>query len=135
MKKKQQQINSIVSTMNLAQEIKTGIKSADTVTLSGNIGSGKSTFVKLLLKLYGFEYVGSPTFTTLHHYKNDTFEIVHLDLYNRKNKALDELIYYIDSIKLVEWPNQEVRDYFKPKIELTFSFSEGKDRYCEVKYL
>lgn len=80
--------------------------------LNGEVGAGKSTFVKHCLSVLNLEYLGSPTFNLVHeyHYKP---KIVHMDLYrlDKKDAAnlLEEYLIDIESLMLfIEWPIKEL---------------------------
>lgn len=80
------------------------------ITLSGDLGAGKTTFVKSLLKYFDIleDEVTSPTFNILNIYANQEFQIWHYDLY-RLNSA--EEIFNLNfeealeqKLVLIEWP-------------------------------
>ena len=84
-----------------------------TILFQGNLGSGKTTLIKALVKSLGSEdYVSSPTFSLLNEYKTEDGEtIYHMDLYRLKNEieAFDiglEEILENDSWKFIEWPDK-----------------------------
>ncbi|WP_442845666.1 tRNA (adenosine(37)-N6)-threonylcarbamoyltransferase complex ATPase subunit type 1 TsaE [Leeuwenhoekiella sp. H156] len=84
-----------------------------TILFQGNLGSGKTTLIKALVKNLGSEdYVSSPTFSLLNEYKTEDGEtIYHMDLYRLKNEieAFDmglEEILENDSWKFIEWPDK-----------------------------
>ena len=64
------------------------ISKGDIIGLNGNLGSGKTTFVKGILK--GLNYndeVTSPTYTLLNEYYLDDYRIIHIDCYREKNST------------------------------------------------
>ncbi|MCC4213034.1 tRNA (adenosine(37)-N6)-threonylcarbamoyltransferase complex ATPase subunit type 1 TsaE [Leeuwenhoekiella parthenopeia] len=84
-----------------------------TILFQGDLGSGKTTLIKALVKSLGSEdYVSSPTFSLLNEYKTEDGEtIYHMDLYRLKNEieAFDmglEEILENDSWKFIEWPDK-----------------------------
>lgn len=84
-----------------------------TVGLSGDLGAGKTSFVRALLRGLGYAgSVPSPTYTLLEHYSLDDLTIVHLDLYRLAEPGeLDFLGLrdWLDSAGvwvLVEWPEK-----------------------------
>ena len=111
-------IDTIVQTpkkcMDLGEKISSNLKSGDIVSLEGELGAGKTTFVKGILKGLNYKYeVTSPTFTLINEYEADT-KVIHIDFY-RENDAkrweiigLDEYL-YSDNIIILEWGNM-VRD-------------------------
>jgi tRNA threonylcarbamoyladenosine biosynthesis protein TsaE len=78
----------------------------------GDLGAGKTTFIKqLILELGSPDTGGSPSFGLIHEYEGTYNRIYHMDLYRvRKPEELDELgIYeYLDSGEycFIEWPEK-----------------------------
>jgi len=92
----------------LAARLAARLRAGDVVTVSGELGTGKTTFVRGAARALGvLEPVSSPTYTIGHRYEAPT-PIAHLDLY--RVAALDaeawgDLEPYFDgSITFVEWP-------------------------------
>jgi len=85
------------------------ISKGDIITLNGNLGSGKTTFVKGVLKGLNYQYeVTSPTYTLINEYNAD-YNIIHIDCYREKdvNRWLNiGLVDYFlgDNILFIEWP-------------------------------
>ena len=80
------------------------------ILLKGQLGSGKTTFVKeLLLHKYKFNDANSPTFGIINTYNIKDNLIFHYDLYRIKNVSeLDEIGLYdnleIEAVHFIEWP-------------------------------
>jgi len=82
------------------------------ITLTGDLGAGKTTLVKQLLKSWGVQdEILSPTFTYVNCYKNDQGQkIYHFDLYRVLNSnqffelGFDEYLHEPGAVCLVEWP-------------------------------
>lgn len=89
-----------------------GVKNGGIIFLSGELGVGKTTFVRLLLKALGYKgKVKSPTYTLVEPYEIDDLQIYHFDFYRITNP--EELIYigihdYFQSKNLccIEWPEK-----------------------------
>ena len=89
----------------LALELRVG----DVVTVSGELGSGKTTFVRGACRALGVEGpVTSPTFTIGHRYPAEPVDVSHLDLYRFQGFSAAEWgdlePYFEDAICFVEWP-------------------------------
>lgn len=98
-------------TMTLAGKIAKQIKPGTVIALCGNLGSGKTTFLKGFtagLGLQDKDAVTSPTFSILHIYDCSP-KVYHFDLYRLEsekeilNIGFEELIEDIDAIKCIEW--------------------------------
>ncbi len=88
----------------LALELRPG----DVVTLSGELGTGKTTFVRGACRALGVTApVTSPTYTIGHRYEGDP-DVSHLDLYRFRGVSSAEWgdlePYFEDSVAFVEWP-------------------------------
>ena len=89
----------------LARELRVG----DVVTVSGELGSGKTTFVRGACRALGVEVpVTSPTFTIGHRYPAEPVDVAHLDLYRFQGFSAAEWgdlePYFQETICFVEWP-------------------------------
>jgi tRNA threonylcarbamoyladenosine biosynthesis protein TsaE len=85
----------------------------DVVTVSGELGSGKTTFVRGACAALGVrENVTSPTYTIGHRYHGSAVEVSHLDLYRFEGFSAAEWgdlePYFEDAIVFVEWPEAGV---------------------------
>ncbi len=78
--------------------------------LRGEMGAGKTTFVKVICKALGLDDTASPTFSLVNHYSNDKNSVYHFDLYRLKSleEALDfgfdEYLEKQDYL-FIEWPD------------------------------
>ena len=100
--------SSDLETQELGVQFSKFIKNGDVITLNGNLGSGKTTFVKGVLMGLGYkDEVTSPTYTLINEYKTK-YNIIHLDCYREKdiNRWLNiGLIDYFNNqnILFIEW--------------------------------
>jgi tRNA threonylcarbamoyladenosine biosynthesis protein TsaE len=104
--------NSEEETMLSAERLARQLKAGDIVLLQGELGSGKTTFVKGLARAFKvpFRNVNSPTFVLMHYYKGK-LPIYHFDLYRLENpEAIDTLdfddYFYGEGISVIEWPER-----------------------------
>ena len=132
-------------TKKLANTISKKIKIGDIIYLYGEIGVGKTTFVKYLINslqkknnLTVTEVI-SPTFALLNEYQIKQFKINHFDLFRIKSsKEIENLNLFTDrssSITLIEWP-QKIKKKPKNLIELKFNYqNDYQKRSVEIKGL
>lgn len=122
--------NSSIETKDLASRISKKLKPGDMLFLSGELGSGKTTFVQGLVEALGSkDKVQSPTFVINRIYKvNEESEIMqvnHFDLYRLQTQEelrdldLLDLITTPRSISIFEWP-EIVRQAIENPIEIRF---------------
>ena len=93
----------------VAAELAARLAVGDVVTVSGELGTGKTTFVRGACAALGVrEHVTSPTYTIGHRYHGDRGEVSHLDLYRFQGVSAAEWgdlePYFDDAIAFVEWP-------------------------------
>jgi tRNA threonylcarbamoyladenosine biosynthesis protein TsaE len=105
----EQQSNSPGETEALAAELARRLATGDVVTVAGELGSGKTTFVRGACDALGVrERVTSPTYTIGHRYHGEGVEVAHLDLYRFEGVSSAEWgdlePYFEGAIVFVEWP-------------------------------
>ncbi len=130
-------LNTEQDTIDLAHYIAPLLGPGSVVTLSGELGSGKTFFVKALGAFLGIqEEIDSPSFVLFKEYHCGRFPLFHLDLYRIKHE--DELLdlglldMLESGITVIEWP--EIAKDFLPyrNLHLSFGFA-GKQRFVEVE--
>ena len=121
------------------------IKPGLIIFLYGEIGVGKTTFVRHLINSHQKENklelteVTSPTFNLCNHYQIKNIKINHYDLFRLKSeddlKSLDLFDDNSDTVTLVEWP-QIINNKPKNLIELYFEYeNDHQKRSVKIKGL
>ena len=136
-------LNSEKDTKEFAKNFLNKVKPNYVVFVYGEMGVGKTTFIKYLIN--GFQKINnlkmtevtSPTFNLLNVYEINQFKINHYDLFRLKNseevKNLDIFEDLDNTITLIEWP-QIIEEKPINLIELNFEY--GKDyltRFVQIK--
>ena len=135
------QLKSLKHTQNLSNKISKIISTGDIIFLYGEIGVGKTTFVRFLINHLEAENefkksdVLSPTFNIIYEYDIGETKILHYDLYRLKSyKDILQLgMFEISNnyIKIVEWP-ELIGSKPKDRIDIQFQYSKLID-YRTVK--
>ena len=139
-------ITSEKSTRELAEKLTSYFKGGEFIFLYGEMGVGKTTFVKYFInKLKVDEQlklteVTSPTFNLLNEYETNNLLIKHYDLFRIKNsseiKDLDIFEKNEKIITLVEWPQLLKNNNKVKSIDLLFTYeNELQNRRVEIKGL
>jgi tRNA threonylcarbamoyladenosine biosynthesis protein TsaE len=96
-------------TAALAADLAARLEAGDVVSVSGELGAGKTTFVRGAARALGVtDPVSSPTFTLGHRYAARTTPVAHLDLYRLAGLSPEEWgdlePYFDGAVVFVEWP-------------------------------
>ena len=138
-------LSSESQTEELAKKLLKKLKLGDIVFFYGEMGVGKTTFIKYLINGFQKENklkqteVTSPTFNLLNEYQINKININHYDLYRLKSaQELKNLELFENSkslITLIEWP-QIIKEKPENLIELFFKYEDDyKKRSVQIKGL
>ncbi len=118
------------ATLHFAIDIATALEPGDLVTLSGDLGAGKTLFARALIRhLAGDEAieVPSPTFTFLQAYELPRFTLVHADLYRLAGAAELAELGFDDlpdgAVVLMEWPDRAAGFLPPDRLDITFTLA------------
>ena len=119
---------------NFASLIK-GFKNSLLINLIGNLGAGKTTFVRGLIQELGFdEFVKSPTFTIVESYESDNLKIFHFDLYRIEDDkelqaiGVEDYLTEENAITLVEWPEKSKRYFNNPDYIIELNHCDNDEK-------
>lgn len=106
------------------------------ICLYGDIGAGKTTFVKYLARHLGIqEKVTSPSFVILNEYHSGQIDLYHFDLYRLEREGLksvlDELHEYTENEKavtLIEWAEFSSGDLPPERLEIQIKYLSETER-------
>ena len=125
-------ISSEDSTKELAKNLIHHLKGGEIIFLYGEMGVGKTTFVKYFINQLqennnlSLTEVTSPTFNLLNEYQLNNIVIKHYDLFRLKNKLeIDNLDLFENDkniITLIEWPQLINKEQSTKTINLTFNY-------------
>jgi len=127
------ELKSLEDTQNFSKNFSKIISSGDIIFLYGEIGVGKTTFVRFFInylenknKIKNSDIL-SPTFNIVYDYDVGDLRILHYDLYRLKNyEDISQLGMFEtsnDSIKIIEWP-ELIKPKPKDRVDIKFQYSK-----------
>lgn len=127
-------------TANLAAEFALTIKPAEVIVLNGNLGSGKTFFIKKLLRSFKVDGVSSPTFALVNEYYGD-LKFYHFDFYRIEQVreiydiGFDEYMKDEEAVKFIEWGElfPEVLPRRRTEIQITID-KDFNRQFSFIKY-
>ncbi|HKN95130.1 MAG TPA: tRNA (adenosine(37)-N6)-threonylcarbamoyltransferase complex ATPase subunit type 1 TsaE [Thermoleophilaceae bacterium] len=126
-------------TERLGAELARRLEPGDVVLVTGELGSGKTTFVRGAARALGVtDPVTSPTFTIGQVYGGGTLEVAHIDLYrlhslSGEDPALLDDYLTPERIGFVEWPDIAVPELGRPAARVTIEHLGGDRRAVEIE--
>ena len=136
-------IYTLNNTLKISENLSTFISNGDTILLFGEIGVGKTTFVRSLINKLESKngipasHVLSPTFNIVYEYEIKKIKILHYDLYRLQNsKDILELGLFENlekSVTVVEWP-ELISEKPTNRMEIYFEYiKKSEDRKIKFK--
>jgi tRNA threonylcarbamoyladenosine biosynthesis protein TsaE len=125
--------NSEEDTINFGKKLGTLLKPGDLILLYGDLGSGKTTFVKGLAKSLEVNqdfYITSPSFSLINVYEGK-YTIYHVDLYRLDTLEVEDLglwEYLNEGIVIIEWADRLKTPLKDDYIEIFFEFLDYSKR-------
>jgi tRNA threonylcarbamoyladenosine biosynthesis protein TsaE len=123
-------------TEELAVEFSTMINPGDLIILNGNLGAGKTYFIKSVLKTLNISGASSPTFALVNEYIDDR-KYYHFDFYRIEmikelyDIGFDEYMNDEEAVKFIEWGNlfPSVLPHKRIEIEISLQSDFSRDFY------
>jgi len=134
-----------IKTAELAKRFSKILEKGDVVFFHGEIGVGKTTFIRHLINKFQINNnlklteVTSPTFNIVNQYDIGSFVIDHYDLFRVTDsvdlKNIGLLENFRETLSLIEWP-EKIEEKIKNKIDLFFEYSgDLNKRFVSIKGL
>lgn len=120
----------MAATEALGARIAAGLETGDAIALEGDLGAGKTTLARAILRALGVsEEVPSPTFTLVQVYETPRLTVRHYDLYRIENPAeMDELGLddaLAEGAALIEWPERAEERLPSDMVRVALSIGQG----------
>ena len=132
------QLAAEADTVRLGEELALVVKPGDCIALWGDLGAGKSTLSRALLRAMADDdalEVPSPTFTLVQNY-DLRLTVAHFDLYRLSDPAELEEIGFADALDsgvcLVEWPDKAGDSLPRQRIDIDFAFDANGGRTVKI---
>ena len=137
---------SLIFTINQESELKGLIDNISRLLqhqqilfFEGEVGSGKTTFIRHLLKSLAlkankdFHFLGSPTYQREHHYNFKKLNLIHFDFYQVDEKThVDLEDYFMNNCLLIEWPLEKKKKRYLPDAMFIKINAKEQSRIIEI---
>ncbi|MCM8773394.1 MAG: tRNA (adenosine(37)-N6)-threonylcarbamoyltransferase complex ATPase subunit type 1 TsaE [Candidatus Omnitrophica bacterium] len=131
--------DSVNKTKMIGKKFASLLNKGDVVLLGGELGVGKTVFIKGILEGFNFpsHEVISPSFTLIREYRIKNFPIYHIDLYRIRvkeeliNLGYEDYFYSPQGITLIEWGDR-VEDILNIYIKVELSFVNEMKRKISI---
>jgi tRNA threonylcarbamoyladenosine biosynthesis protein TsaE len=130
--------HSAAETEAVAAVLAGRLQPGDVVLVSGELGSGKTTFVRGACRALGVDdVVTSPTFTVGHRYRGRAGDVSHLDLFRFRDVSAAEWgdlePYFDDAVVFVEWPEAGAGTLPPARFDVRIEHAGGDARIVTVR--
>ena len=132
-------INHESELTDLVSKISPLLQHQQILFFEGEVGSGKTTFIRNLLKSLAlkanqdFHFLGSPTYQREHHYNLNKLNLVHFDFYQVDGKThVDLEDYFMNNCLLIEWPLEDLKKRYLPDARLNKINLKEQSRNIEI---
>lgn len=127
----EQQVSSEAELPQVAKDLLHFAKDVKVFCFDAEMGSGKTTFIKVLCKVLGYQgVISSPTYSIINEYPVKNTAIYHFDLY--RLKSAEELVdigfedyLYSNNYCFIEWPQIGADFFHMPRVEVQISVKKN----------
>ena len=132
-------INHESELTDLVNKISPLLQHQQILFFEGEVGSGKTTFIRHLLKSLAIKanqelhFLGSPTYQREHRYKFKKLNLIHFDFYQVDEKThIDLEDYFMNNCLLIEWPLTNLKKRYLPDAMLIKIRINEQNRIFEI---
>lgn len=132
-------INHESELTDLVDKISPLLQHQQILFFEGEVGSGKTTFIRHLLKSLALKanqdlhFLGSPTYQREHRYKFKKLNLIHFDFYQVDEKThIDLEDYFMNNCLLIEWPLTNLKKRYLPDAMLIKIRINEQSRIIEI---
>ena len=132
-------INHESELTDLVDKISPLLQHQQILFFEGEVGSGKTTFIRHLLKSLALKanqdlhFLGSPTYQREHHYYLKKLNLIHFDFYQVDEKTnVDLEDYFMNNCLLIEWPLEDLKKRYLPDSMLINIIIKEQSRIIEI---
>ncbi len=133
-------VDSLGQTKELAKQIASNLKGGEVICLMGELGVGKTYFVKFFAEALGVkgEEVISPTFVYWRKHQGSDFRLDHFDFYRLESEneaddiGLDEALEDKDSIAIIEWADRVKERLPQDRIDIYIEYLGESERQFKI---
>jgi tRNA threonylcarbamoyladenosine biosynthesis protein TsaE len=127
-------------TERLGEELASSLKEGAKVALTGELGGGKTRFVRGIARGLGSRgFVKSPSFTIINIYEGGRLPLYHIDLYRIgvagefHSAGLEEYIYG-QGVAAIEWADKAPELFDECGITVSFTYAGENEREIEIRF-
>jgi tRNA threonylcarbamoyladenosine biosynthesis protein TsaE len=134
-------VNSLGQTSKLASKIASNLKGGEVICLVGELGVGKTYFVKFFAEALGIkgEEVISPTFVYWRKHKGEKFLLNHFDFYrisdekDAESVGIEDAFSQEGAVTIIEWADRIPSYLPEDRLEISMKFLGETERLLEIK--
>jgi tRNA threonylcarbamoyladenosine biosynthesis protein TsaE len=131
--------SSAEETRRVGENIAGKLRKGGVVTLTGGLGSGKTTFVQGMFRKLGIKgFARSSSFIIANEYRSKRNKLYHIDLYRLNSKDINALGLeeYLkgDGITVIEWADKLKKNFLKSSLNVNLKLINEKERRIRVTF-